>query len=208
MRTGLAVQNVAPGAPDELPRSVLKILSGAIQAIASRGVRRLSMSDIIEASAVSRGTLYRYFSNKDEVLAAVAEYVCTEFERGVADAGEGIADPIERMRAVMRFYARYTMESNGGRIFEVDPVFYLTFFRDRFDRYKHAVLGALEPFFDHLDGAGAAWIDREGMVDMIIRTHLGSILVPIDRDWLRRWNDMTDKFADWARSPSAGSNPE
>ena len=54
--------------------SVIKILSGALDAIAERGVRRLSMSDIIEASGVSRGTLYRYFSSKDDVLAAVAEF--------------------------------------------------------------------------------------------------------------------------------------
>ena len=63
----------------ELSPSVIKILSGAIDVIANRGARRLSMSDIIDTSGVSRGTLYRYFSNKDEVLAAVSEFVCTGF---------------------------------------------------------------------------------------------------------------------------------
>ena len=57
----------------ELSPSVIRILSGALDAIAARGVKRLSMSDIIDASGVSRGTLYRYFSNKDQVLSAVAE---------------------------------------------------------------------------------------------------------------------------------------
>jgi len=198
----LTVHSGSHPAGGDLPRSVVKILSGAIQAIANRGVKRLSMSDIIDASNVSRGTLYRYFSNKDEVLAAVAEYVCTEFERGIADAGDGVADPIERMRAVLRFYARYTLKSSASRIFEVEPAFHLAFFRDRFPRYEIAVLNALEPFFAHLDAIGATWMDRAGTVDMIIRTHLSSILVPIDQDWIRRWEEMIDKIADLVRSPS------
>jgi len=184
----LTVHSGSHPAGGDLPRSVVKILSGAIQAIANRGVKRLSMSDIIDASNVSRGTLYRYFSNKDEVL--------------IADAGDGVADPIERMRAVLRFYARYTLKSSASRIFEVEPAFHLAFFRDRFPRYEIAVLNALEPFFAHLDAIGATWMDRAGTVDMIIRTHLSSILVPIDQDWIRRWEEMIDKIADLVRSPS------
>ena len=69
----VAAEIEADPTPDvELSPSVIRILSGALDAIASRGVKRLSMSDIIDASGVSRGTLYRYFSNKDEVLGAGA----------------------------------------------------------------------------------------------------------------------------------------
>ena len=115
-------------APDvELSPSVIKILSGAIDVIASRGARRLSMSDIIDTSGVSRGTLYRYFSNKDEVLAAVSEFVCAGFENGIREAGQGITDPIERFKAVMQFYARYTNENSPDRVFEVEPGFHLAF---------------------------------------------------------------------------------
>jgi AcrR family transcriptional regulator len=206
MRHMLTVHSVQHLPGDDLPRSVVKILSGAIQAIASRGAKRLSMSDIIDASNVSRGTLYRYFSNKDEVLAAVAEYICTEFERGIADAGNGIADPVERMRAVLRFYARYTLESNASRLFEVEPAFHLAFFRNRFARYESAVQDALEPFFAHADAIGATWMDRAGTVDIIIRTHLSSILVPIDQDWIRRWEAMIARFADLVRVSSARSS--
>jgi DNA-binding phage protein len=73
MRLIAALANNDDTSDVALSPSVIRILSGALDAIASRGARRLSMSDIIEASGVSRGTLYRYFSNKEEVLSAVAE---------------------------------------------------------------------------------------------------------------------------------------
>ena len=138
--------------------SVIKILSGALDAIGERGVRRLSMSDIIEASGVSRGTLYKYFSNKDDVLAAVAEFVCTGFENGIADAARGIDDPVERFRAVMLFYSRYTNENSPDRVFEVEPQFHLSFFRTRFSRYKAAVANALAD--EHVAGTRNAIVDR------------------------------------------------
>ena len=182
----------------ELSPSVIKILSGALDAIASRGVRRLSMSDIIDASGVSRGTLYRYFSNKDEVLAAVSEFVCTGFENGIREAGQGIAEPIERFKAVMQFYARYTNENSPDRVFEVEPAFHLAFFRSRFGRYKVAVQDALDPVFDHLDGLIGAALNRDAFVETLVRTQLSTLLVPASDEWLRLWNDTPATIEKWA----------
>ena len=154
--------------------SVIKILSGALDAIAERGVRRLSMSDIIEASGVSRGTMYRYFSNKEDVLAAVAEFVCTGFETGMREAAEGIEDPIERFRQVMLFYARYTNENSPDRVFEVEPRFHLSFFRSRFDRYKVAVYSALEPTFEYLEAKLGRKISRAKEIE-------GPVLLKLQR---------------------------
>ena len=181
-----------------LSPSVIKILGGALDAIASRGVRRLSMSDIIDASGVSRGTLYRYFSNKDEVLAAVSEFVCTGFENGIREAGQGIADPIERFRAVMQFYARYTNENSPDRVFEVEPAFHLAFFRSRFGRYKVAVQDALDPVFDHLDALIGEAINRDAFVETLVRTQLSTLLVPASDEWLRLWNETPETIHKWA----------
>ena len=195
----IAAEEIAD-APTEvgLSPSVIKILGGALDAIASRGVRRLSMSDIIDASGVSRGTLYRYFSNKDEVLAAVSEFVCTGFENGIREAGQGIADPIERFRAVMQFYARYTNENSPDRVFEVEPAFHLAFFRSRFGRYKVAVQDALDPVFDHLDGLIGEAIDRDAFVETLVRTQLSTLLVPASDEWLRLWNETPETIHKWA----------
>ena len=195
----VAAEEIADTASEvELSPSVIKILGGALDAIASRGVRRLSMSDIIDASGVSRGTLYRYFSNKDEVLAAVSEYVCVGFENGIRDAGQGIADPIDRFRAVMRFYARYTQDNTPDRVFQVEPAFHLAFFRSRFARYKIAVREALDPVFDHLDGLIGEAIDRDAFVETLVRTQLSTLLVPASEDWIGLWNTTPETIEKWA----------
>jgi AcrR family transcriptional regulator len=195
----VAAEDFADPAPDvELSPSVIKILSGALDAIASRGARRLSMSDIIDTSGVSRGTLYRYFSNKDQVLAAVSEFVCTGFENGIRDAGRGIADPIERFKAVMQFYARYTNENSPDRVFEVEPGFHLAFFRSRFGRYKIAVRDALNPVFDHLENLVGEAINRDAFVETLVRMQLSTLLVPASDEWMQIWNDTADNVQKWA----------
>lgn len=202
-----SAQIEADSAPEvELSPSVIRILSGALEAIAARGVKRLSMSDIIDASGVSRGTLYRYFSNKDQVLAAVAEFVCTGFENGIRDAGKDIDDPILRLKAVMQFYARYTDENSPGRIFEVEPAFHLAFFRSRFARYKQAVLDALEPTFDHLDRLLGEAMNREAFAEGLVRNQLSTLLVPASDEWKQLWNDTADNIQKWALAIAASRN--
>lgn len=187
----------------ELSPSVIRILSGALDAIAARGVKRLSMSDIIDASGVSRGTLYRYFSNKDQVLSAVAEFVCTGFESGIREAGKGIEDPILRLKAVMQFYARYTAENSPGRVFEVEPAFHLGFFRSRFSRYNQVVLEALEPTFDYLDTLLGEAMNREAFVEGLVRNQLSTLLIPASEQWKQLWNDTADSILKWALAIAA-----
>ena len=189
----------APGSVPDIRTSpsVIKILSGALDAIAARGVSRLSMSDIIEASGVSRGTLYRYFSNKDEVLAAVAEFICVGFENGIRDAAHGISDPSELFRRVMHFYARYTNEHSPDRVFEVEPRFHLDFFRSRFSRYKAAVSEALAPVFDHFDNLIGSPVNWDGFVESLVRLQLSTLLVPADENWTRAWNESPAKIEEW-----------
>ncbi len=205
--SSVAVQMEAESTPEvELSPSVIRIMSGALDAIAARGVKRLSMSDIIDASGVSRGTLYRYFSNKDEVLSAVAEFVCTGFENGIREAGKGIEDPILRLKAVMQFYARYTDENSPGRVFEVEPAFHLAFFRSRFSRYKQAVLDALEPTFDYLDNLLGEPMNRDGFVEGLVRNQLSTLLIPASEQWKQLWNDTADNIQKWALAIATSRN--
>ncbi len=177
--------------------SVMKILSGALDAIAAKGASRLSMSDIVGASGVSRGTLYRYFSNKEEVLAAVAEFVCVGFEAGIMEAADGVDDPLERFRSVMIFYSRYTNEHSPDRIFEVEPRFHLEFFRSRFGRYKAAVSAALDPVFGHFEALLGAPIDRDAFIEALVRLQLSTLLVPADANWTRTWNESPRNIEQW-----------
>jgi AcrR family transcriptional regulator len=178
--------------------SVLKILDGTLKAISSIGARRLSMCDISDSSGVSRGTLYRYFSSKEEVLAAVSEYICSNFERGIIEAAERIDDPIERFRAVMRFYGRFTVERSPDGIFEVEPAFHLNFLRSHFGRHKAAVRRALDPVLDHFETLIRCNIDRDTFCDTMVRLQLSTLIIPATPEWLAIWNAAPDRLCDWA----------
>ncbi|NJO33941.1 MAG: TetR/AcrR family transcriptional regulator [Rhodospirillales bacterium] len=185
-------------AADRISPSVVKILRGAVDAIAARGAKRLSMSDIIEASGVSRGTLYRYFSTKEDVLAAVMEFICVGYENGIRDAGAGIDDPVERLRQVMLFYGRYTEKHSRDRVFEVEPHFHLAFFRNRFVRYNAVLLDTLAPTFDHLDRLIGKPVDRYGFCETLVRLQLSTLLVPTDDNFRKRWEAAPDAIERWA----------
>jgi len=184
--------DVPAGDGERLPASVVKILDGALRAISSRGVRRLSMSDISVESGVSRATLYRYFPTKEQVLAAVSEFVSMGFEGGVREAAEQHPDPIERFRAVMRFFAQFTVERTPERIFELEPGFHLDFFRSHFARHKTAVRDALAPSFDHLDRLRSAPVDRDAIVEALVRMQLSTLIVPASPAWSKLWEATPD----------------
>jgi AcrR family transcriptional regulator len=182
---------------EPLPPSVIRILEGALRVVGSRGVRRLSMSDISEASGVSRGTLYRYFATKDELLQAVAEFICSNFEAGIREAADAQLDPIDRFSAVMRFFAKFTAERSLGGIFEAEASFHISFFRSHFERHKAAVKGALEVTFDHLERRHGMPIDRDTSVETLVRLQLSTLIVPTGARWSEAWECAPERLEEW-----------
>ncbi|MDE2462860.1 MAG: TetR/AcrR family transcriptional regulator [Alphaproteobacteria bacterium] len=182
---------------EPLPASVIKILEGTLRAIGSRGARRLSMSEIGEVSGVSRGTLYRYFSTKEELLEAVAEFVSINYENGVRAAAAENTDPLETLRAVLRFSAHFSEERTPERIFEIEPAFYLDFFRSHFKRHTSAVRDALARTFDHFEGILGKPIDRDGVAQAIVRMQLSTVIVPADGQWSNIWDGAPELLKRW-----------
>ena len=179
-------------APTPISPSLSKILQGALAGIARRGVRKLSMSDISEAAAVSRGTLYRHFSTKEEVLDAVSEHVSLSFEQGVVEAALAQSDPLEALRAVLKLHFSLSTEQQMVNVVEVDPEFVIGFLRDHFFRHVAAATTALKPVFNHIEALTGLELDRALLAEAIIRVELSTVLVPASPEW----NAIPDSFPD------------
>ena len=173
---------------DRSSASLAKILEGALRAVGTRGVHRLTMRDICEASHVSRATLYRNFSTKEEVLAAVTEYICVNFEEGVHAAAAAHADPMDRFRAVMLFFSQYARDRSPEPMLEIEPGFYLSFFRSHFVRHKAAVSAALDESFDYFERILGTPLNRLGVSEALIRMQLSTLMVPAEDEWVDLWN--------------------
>lgn len=59
--------------PSELSTIELDIMSAALSVAEQFGIAKLSMSDVAKAAGLSRQTLYRYFSSKEDLVRAVVE---------------------------------------------------------------------------------------------------------------------------------------
>jgi hypothetical protein len=59
------------------------------------------------------------------------------------------------------------------------------------------VSDALAATFDHLDGLSGATIDREVVVESLVRMQLSTLIVPADPRWSARWNDAAEDIESW-----------
>jgi AcrR family transcriptional regulator len=62
-----------------------RILEATRQLFAEQGPEAISMTDIVQAAGVGRGTLYRHFPNKAELCLAVMDGQTAEFQNDVLD---------------------------------------------------------------------------------------------------------------------------
>jgi len=62
-----------------------QIIEGAREVFMARGFDAASMADIAKAAGVSKGTLYVYFKDKDELFSAIVQGVCSMQAEGVFD---------------------------------------------------------------------------------------------------------------------------
>jgi AcrR family transcriptional regulator len=72
----------APAADDDSAKR-RQIVDGARQVFLARGFDAASMADIAKVSGVSKGTLYVYFKDKDELFGAIVRGECAAQAEGV-----------------------------------------------------------------------------------------------------------------------------
>src|SRR5580704_4763436 len=73
----------APADDDSAKRR--QIVDGARDVFLAQGFDAASMNDIARAAGVSKGTLYVYFNNKEELFEAIVEEECDAQAEGIFD---------------------------------------------------------------------------------------------------------------------------
>src|SRR3984893_1970179 len=98
-----------------------QILRAAIDVFAERGYFNAQVADVARAAGVAAGTVYLYFTNKDDLLVSI-------FERSMRDgltlgrtAVSDLDDPRERLRRLARGHlARLGHDRNLAIVFQVE----------------------------------------------------------------------------------------
>jgi TetR/AcrR family transcriptional repressor of nem operon len=90
-----------------------RIVLAAMDLFAAKGFQSTSIADILSRTEAHSGSLYHFFTGKQDVLAAVLEaYRDGIDELLLAPAWEGIDDPIERIFALLDVYRGHLLASD------------------------------------------------------------------------------------------------
>lgn len=90
--------SIAPASVNRAAEKYQRILDAAVAVFAEKGFFVSRVSDIADRADVADGTVYLYFKNKDEILAAAINTAFDGFMSRARTELEGLASPSERLR--------------------------------------------------------------------------------------------------------------
>lgn len=73
-------------------------------------VDAVAIDDIVQAAAVSKGSFYNHFPDRDALVREITAEIRADVERAVGRANAGIADPARRMARAVCVYLRYAVD--------------------------------------------------------------------------------------------------
>jgi AcrR family transcriptional regulator len=158
--------------------TVERILDGALRALGRHGLKRLSMGDVSEEAGVSRGTVYRYFTNREQLLEAVGHHVQHGFEVGIERAVADSPDVAGRVQAVLEFFAEYTKRPEIQRLYELQPTFVLNYLRRELPHFVQKTDEVLRPAFEEAELVRRGAIDAAFMSELVQRVMMSNHLLP------------------------------
>lgn len=108
----------APKSARVAPKNVRRrqLLDSATALMVSDGSHGVSMQAIADEAGVSVGLIYRYFSNKHELVEAVITSVLDDLAERIPLAAGTIKDPVRRIAALFETYCRIIDERQDATL--------------------------------------------------------------------------------------------
>jgi AcrR family transcriptional regulator len=97
-----------------------RILVATAEVLARNGRTKLSLSEVALQAGVSRPTLYRWFSSKQELLDGFGVHEREMFDNGFSQATAGLRGT-EKLEAALRFIVEYQQSYSGVRLVDIEP---------------------------------------------------------------------------------------
>lgn len=161
------------------PRTRTRILDGALQAIARHGLSKLGMSDVSESAEVSRGTLYRYFPGREELLQSLAALESERFQQRLTEALRDAPPGDARLRIALQQVTRYVNEHPAiQRLIENEPAFVLRYLRRQFPALCASTGTVLAPLLGETRPVRNKVATTAQLVDWLTRVMISAVLFP------------------------------
>ena len=168
-----------PPETDPRERTRARILDGAAAAVARHGLAKLDMSDVSESAGVSRGTLYRYFHGRDELLAALSVHESLRFWEHCIEGLREAPTSEERIRLLLLRATRQVGEHPAlQRLLETDPAFVLGAVQRHFPTIREQLRDVLAPHLEATALVEGGIVELDQLVDWLTRLLITVFLIP------------------------------
>ena len=98
------------------------MLDAAQRLVMQTGARRLSLTEVATLAGVSRPTIYRYFTSKEELIEALGKREYRRFNSAMA-AAVANATGVERLEASIEVAAAFLQDQPPCDLLDLDPGF-------------------------------------------------------------------------------------
>jgi AcrR family transcriptional regulator len=155
------------------------VIRAAIELRRERGVEGITLRAVGERVGVSRGTPYRHFADKSDLLAAVAGRDFTELRHLIQEAAQGAGpDPVEQVRSILRSYLGFALADTGryrlmfgpGLTDRAHPALEVEA-EQTFATFAGYVRAATPPARDSVRLAATLWAAVHGIADLALAGH-------------------------------------
>ena len=90
-----------------------EIIRAAFEVFARQGVFNFKMIDIAENAGIGKGTLYEYFSSKEELISACFDLHMEKYGQALRNKIEPLSEPKEKLKAVIELTFEYFIAHKG-----------------------------------------------------------------------------------------------
>lgn len=158
--------------------TIQKILETVEAMVLREGSTELSVRAVCDEAGIARGTFYRYFSSKDDLLEGFSRHMREKFERKVGEVLETPADPSGRFAAYLHCVWTYLNIENARRLFDIEPTFSVKDHRHNFQKSLERTQHVLDSTFTQWEATTGVTLDRELLSELLIRYMLSELIVP------------------------------
>lgn len=171
-----------PADPDPRQRTRARILDGAAAAVARHGLAKLDMGDVSQSAGVSRGTLYRYFRGREDLLMALSVHESVRFWEGCIDGLREAPSSEEGIRQLLLSATRQVAEHPAlQRLLETDPAFVLGAVQRQFPTIRSQLHEVLAPLLQSTAVVAGGVVELDQLVDWLTRILITVFLIPGER---------------------------
>jgi AcrR family transcriptional regulator len=137
------------------------------------------MSDVSDRAGLSRGTVYRYFPTKEDLLAVLAQYEQDRFADGLRSRLATVPAEDLSLGIIVEYIISYLRQHPAlPLMIDVEPEFVLTFLRRQMPVFHRITEELIGPVIADARPIREGWLTQAELNDLLLRVVLSVFLVP------------------------------